>query len=171
MNAKEVSDIYLAIRCFRELLIKTIVIRSEQEIGGKIFQEFSFTGREYLTIKDIEEFIGNKFPTEGSEDLVPLVETIAGIIGVCGLIMLAIDEYHFPPKADIGLTPEFIHMAKFCMVVFSIQEKESISIEDIENLINANIGEFIKNLDGFEPPKVLRETATAIYNKIDLYFV
>lgn len=173
MKAVHINEIQLALTAFRQLLAKKVLTAGVSEEGGTHHYdyEFDYEKNEYITYEELNEYIFERLADENITNIQRFAETIISVVDSSGIMAMAVHDAHFPPIARIDLNPFFKDMAKFCIAVFTTQKKNTITVDEIEQLLNENVEQFSGFMEGFEAPKLKRETAEEIYAHINIYFV
>lgn len=171
MKVVHINEIQLALRAFRQILAEKVLTVEVTEEGSSYSYNYGFEDEDYITYKELNEYMGTRLQDEQITNIQRFAEIIMGVVDSSGFMAMAVDDAHFPPKAKIDINPSFIDMAKFCIAVFTTQKKNTITVDEIEQLLNENVEQFNGFLFGFEIPKLKRETAEEIYTYINLYFV
>lgn len=161
----ERNDVYA--RLFFRDIISDIMIKPEEGVAHK----FSYNPQYYITVRQADEFLRKMIPVESNPDHDEIRDRLFQLIATSGIVNLAVDEYHMPPLAELGLEDEIVDMIRYTIAVLSYRNYERFTKEDIASLINDNLDEFSGyNHNVFEGLKVKSETVDKIFDFISFHY-
>lgn len=93
-----------------------------------------------------------------------IIPYVIEFIDKSGLVRVAVDDSHFPQLENIGYPIEIIQFARFCLGAMLYENKLSLTVREIYDLINANIEEFISiESHIYEKVRIRLKTAEQVY--------
>jgi hypothetical protein len=130
--------------------------------GDPETHKYEFSNEDYILSNEIMNYIQSMVKDGLIPDQEYRLQDLISLIGSSGLMQIAVDENHFPPLFEIGLELELIEMIKFCIGVYEMERKKSVTLEELSELIHNNIDNFMTLGKIFQKPIVKKEALVII---------
>jgi len=135
--------------------------------GDPQTHKYEFSNDDYILSNEIMNYIQSMVKDGLIPDQDYRIQDLIPLIGSSGFMQIAVDQYHCPPLFDIGLEYEVIEMVKFCIGVFEMERKKSVTLEEVRELIHGNIDNFCPVDDIYNKPTVKEEALIIIMNIVN----